>query len=250
MSCRFLRCSVTNQISLVRFFRTDLRGFTIDTNPTRRRRFMTASDPRCFFGIVALAARLSAVLLSRLEWRPNDRPFNTAPTEFAMCGGFIFGIKTLQFARLCIGRAHLDGITVETYPAGFAIFLMALRLSSCRITLPAFFCTIIRCGLENSSIQATPAWQQNTTGLLRLLPRIETLPTSTFAIVLSRLDQVFPGAIYETAPTWLAFFLMPDRFFFCWIILAAPLFAFLRRAREDLSVKTAPAFAVSLGFFW
>jgi hypothetical protein len=188
MSCRFLRCSVTNQISLVRFFRTDLRGFTIDTNPTRRRRFMTASDPRCFFGIVALAARLSAVLLSRLEWRPNDRPFNTAPTEFAMCGGFIFGIKTLQFARLCIGRAHLDGITVETYPAGFAISLMALRLSSCRITLTASLFAISRVALENSSIEATPAWQQNTTGLLRLLPRIETLPTSTFAIVLSRLD--------------------------------------------------------------
>jgi hypothetical protein len=143
---------------------------------------------RSLLRIVALTSLRLAIPDTGLNDDLAVGSFHAAPTPPAMRSGFIFGIKTLQFARLRIGRAHLDWVAVETYPARFAISLMALRLFSCRITLATFFLAISRRALENFSIQATPAWQRNTTGFSRLFCCIETLPASALAIVVGGLD--------------------------------------------------------------
>jgi hypothetical protein len=65
-----------------------------------------------------------------------------------------------------------------------------------------------------------------------------TLTTPGLAIGLGRLNELFSFASLKAAPARLAIL---DRFFLCREILTAPLFAFLQRTREDLSVETAPA---------
>src|SRR5205823_7548609 len=74
---------------------------------------------RFFFGSVALTSIPFAIGRGRINDRhlPGFSIVEAAPTLLAIRCRFIFGIKTSQFARLCIGRAHLDWITVQAYPA-------------------------------------------------------------------------------------------------------------------------------------
>jgi hypothetical protein len=118
-----------------------------------------------------------------------------------MRGRFLFRTIALKLSGFGIRLTHLNRFAVEADPARQTIFLVPNRFLSCWIALAAFGFALSRVALENSSIEATPARFRNAASFARFFQRIETLTASGFAIFLSDLDQIFPFASLEAAPT-------------------------------------------------
>jgi hypothetical protein len=211
-----------------------------------------AMRTRFFFGSVTWQTSLLRIRFRKLR----DVSVDTDPAEFsaalattALC--LFPGIKTLEFARLRLGRAHLHNVAIDADPAerwrSSATTATALRLFL-GIKVPELASLGVDCShLHSVSLDADPAdrWRRRsfTSVSCNALSRI-TFTAATLAVLCGGLDHLSSSRSANTTPTRLA---MRRRFLRRRIANKISSLGIGRRYLDRPSVDAHPALRYAIG---